>query len=447
MRLEARPKRVVLRGKPPSTYPFGVLAEGQMHMPRLFHRPPKYCLHKATKQATVSLFGKRIYLGPYGSARSLTAYQEVLQTWHEKRDVPAPRTPQCELENQLADITPESLRDKRLGGSPITVNELVLVFRRHAREYYRKHGELTREATLIDDVVRILRKHHATDFLNDFGPVTLESLREQMIDELDWSRKHINKQVGRLIRMFKWAAGKELVDSSVPVALESLAGLKKGRTRARELPGVRCVDDKIVEQTLPRLPAIVADMVRFQRFTGARPGEVCSLRPCDLDRSDDIWMFTPSEHKTEHHEKNRVIAIGPKAQAVLQAYLERAEDTFCFSPAESEQRRRSLASAARTTPLSCGNRRGTNRRKSPKRVPRERYFTDSYRRAIHRACEKLKIEKWAPNRLRHTSATEIRRRFGIEAAQVICGHETADVTQVYAERDLELAKKVARQLG
>ena len=59
----------------------------------------------------------------------------------------------------------------------------------------------------------------------------------------------------------------------------------------------------------------------------------------------------------------------------------------------------------------------------------------------------LNIERWSPNRLRHTSATEIRRRFGIEAAQVVCGHERADVTQIYAERDLELAKKVARSVG
>lgn len=418
-------------------------------MPRLYHRPPKYCRHKGTKQAIVSLFGQRVYLGPYGSPRSHAEYQKVLQLWHERRDEQpqSPRTPESELEQKLANITPETLREKRLAGAPLTVNELALVFRRHAREYYRKNGELTREATLIDDVIRILRKHHATDFLDDFGPVALEILREKMIDELDWSRKHINKQVGRLVRMFKWAAGKELVDPSIPVALKSLAGLKKGRTRARETPGVKCVPDKIVETTLPSLPEIVADMVQLQRLTGARPGEICSLRPRDLDCSSDVWVYTPSEHKTEHHEKNRAIAIGPKAQALLKPYLQRKPEAFCFSPAESEQRRRDKAAAARTTPLSCGNRPGTSRRKSPKRVPRERYFTDSYRRAIHRACEKLKIEKWAPNRLRHTSATAIRRKFGLEAAQVICGHETADVTQVYAERDLDLAKKVARELG
>ena len=87
-----------------------------------------------------------------------------------------------------------------------------------------------------------------------------------MISELDWSRKHINKQVSRLTRMFKWAAEKELVDPTIAVALSTLAGLKKGRCAARESAGVKYVDDKIVDQTLPKLPEIVADMVRLQRL-------------------------------------------------------------------------------------------------------------------------------------------------------------------------------------
>ncbi|MEZ6127099.1 MAG: site-specific integrase [Planctomycetaceae bacterium] len=416
-------------------------------MPRLFHRPPKYSLHKGTRQAVVSLHGKRIYLGPYGSAQSHAAYQEVLQSWHKGRDVTLQQKPAEEPTAKAASVSPATLREKRRAGSPLTINELVLVYRRHSHQYYQKNGAVTREATIIDDAVRFLRKHHATMFLEDFGPVVLDDLRNGMISELDWSRKHINKQVGRLIRMFTWAAEKELVSPSVTQALKSLAGLKKGRCKARETAGVSCVDDAVVDKTLPQLPDVVADMVRLQRLTGARPGEICSLRPCDLDQSLDVWVYRPSEHKTEHHEKDRAIAIGPKAQLILASYLKRESTAFCFSPADSERMRREKASAARTTPLSHGNRRGTNRRSSPKRKPSDRYFTGSYRRAIHRACEKLGIEKWAPNRLRHTSATEIRKQFGIEAAQVVCGHESADVTQIYAERDLELARKVAREIG
>jgi len=416
-------------------------------MPRLYHRPPKYSLHKGTKQATVCLNGERIYLGPYGSPQSHARYQETLKAWQADREKVRSLSPPDESVKKTAKVTPAVLRDKRRAGTPLTVNELVLVYRCHTYQYYRKHGEVTREATIIDDVIRFLRKHHATTLLDDFGPVALDELREAMIADLDWSRKHINKQVNRLVRMFTWAAEKELVDPSVPLALKSLAGLKKGRTTARESQGVTCVDDAVVDATVPYLPDVVADMVRLQRLTGARPGEICSLRPCDLDRSADVWLYRPCEHKTEHHQKERVIVIGPKAQQILKPYLLRHNKAFCFSPADSERKRRAKAAAARKTPLSCGNRRGTNRVSSPKRQPKERYVTDSYRRAIHRVCKKQGIERWAPNRLRHTSATEIRKRYGIEAAQVVCGHETAEVTQIYAERNLELAKQVAREVG
>ena len=97
--------------------------------------------------------------------------------------------------------------------------------------------------------------------------------------------------------------------------------------------------------------------------------------------------------------------------------------------------------------MSCGNRPGTNRRRKPKHQPGDCYTTNSYRRAITRACEKHTIEKWSPNRLRHTAATEVRREFGLEAAQVILGHSQANVTQVYAERDLAKGVEVARQIG
>ena len=67
--------------------------------------------------------------------------------------------------------------------------------------------------------------------------------------------------------------------------------------------------------------------------------------------------------------------------------------------------------------------------------------------------QKLELQKWqsdhrwSPNQLRHTAATVIRREFGLEAAQVVLGHSQANVTQVYAERDLAKGLEVARQIG
>ena len=54
---------------------------------------------------------------------------------------------------------------------------------------------------------------------------------------------------------------------------------------------------------------------------------------------------------------------------------------------------------------------------------------------------------WHPNQLRHSKATEIRRQFGLEAAQVVLGHAKADVPQIYAERDSALAVEVMKRIG
>ena len=143
------------------------------------------------------------------------------------------------------------------------------------------------------------------------------------------------------------------------------------------------VDDTTVAATLPYLSDVVADMVRFQRFTGCRPAEVCGLRPCDIDRSGEIWFYVPKEHKTEHHDRQRVILIGPRPQQIVLRYLARNAESYCLVP-PTEAKRLAASRAARRVPLSYGNR--------PKlKLQRElgaHYTTDSYRRAISRACDR-----------------------------------------------------------
>jgi hypothetical protein len=234
--------------------------------------------------------------------------------------------------------------------------------------------------------------------------------------------------------------------------------IPKGRTSAREPWPVRPVPDDVVERTLPHLPPVVADMVRFQRFTGARPGEVCEIRPMDVERKGKVWEYRPASHKTEHTGRERIVFIGPKAQDVLLPYLLRPVDTCCFSPAESENKRRAEMRARRKTRIQPSQQ---DRRKArPKRAPSMRYGKDAYRAAIAKAIAKanrkdeeearrngtdpLPIPAWHPNQLRHSAATEIRRQFGLEAAQTVLGHAKADITQVYAERNPPRATLVGR---
>ena len=148
----------------------------------------------------------------------------------------------------------------------------------------------------------------------------------------------------------------------------------------------------------------------------------------------------------EHQERQRRIYIGPKAQVILRPWLERSTDAYCFSPKESAEA--SLAERRRNRKTPATHSRSKPKRKKPSKVRfGDHYTRHSYRQSIERACKRAGVPPWAPNQLRHSRGTEIRREYGIEAAQVALGHARADVTQIYAEKNLELAKKIALETG
>jgi integrase len=425
-------------------------------MPRLSRSIPRYRKHKASGLAITTLSGQDFYLGPHGTKVSRLEYDRVVAEWLARG-----RTP---------------ILDEDRDGE-ITVVELIAAYRKHAERYYRKAGKVTNEVTAILSAAGIVKRLYARDPASSFGPLKLQAVQQAMI-RANWSRKHVNKQISRVVRMFGWGVSQELVPGAVAHALREVKGLHKGRTEARETAPVMPVEDSVVNATLEHLPPVVADMVRIQRLTGCRPEEVCLIRPCDIDTSTaQAWPYRPMSHKTEHKGRERVIFIGPKAQDILRPYLLRDKEAFCFSPAEAERKRLAQRHEERTTPISCGNRPGTNRKAKRDRPAGDQYTTGSYRRAIHRACEmafemppalrrapkgemlEAKAQRiqqarewrakhtWHPNQLRHSAATEIRKRFGLEAAQVTLGHAAADVTQLYAERDLQQAAAVMAQVG
>lgn len=90
----------------------------------------------------------------------------------------------------------------------------------------------------------------------------------------------------------------------------------------------------------------------------------------------------------EHRNRQRIILIGPKAQAYLLRYLARDSEAYCFRPVDSEAKRRAERHANRKTPLSCGNKPGSNRRRQPRRALSDRYNVNAYRRAIERGCDR-----------------------------------------------------------
>lgn len=411
-------------------------------MPRLVRAVPRYRKHKASGRAIVTIGGVTHYLGPHGSQTSIDAYDRLIAEY-----LSAKRT--------AAVVNDHS----------VSVAEILLAFLHHADVYYVKDGKHTSEYTAFRRMARTLKRLYGTTPAVEFGPLALKAVRETWVQQ-GLARKSVNQQTGRVVRMFKWAVAEELIPSDVWQSLRSVAGLKRGRSTAPERPRVLPVSIEEIQHTIPHMSPIVADMVRLQMLTGMRPGEVCRLTPAQIDRSNDIWEYRPETHKTSHHGLERVIYFGPQSQQVIAKYLFRAKDVACFSPIESMRWFRDQREAARKTPPSCGNsRKRTKRKPFPKRVPRDHYDNSSYAQAIAYACQKAwpipesiqkdrdaakdweKLHRWAPNRIRHTRATEIRTQFGLEAAQIILGHQTADITQIYAERDAEKAKTIAKEIG
>jgi integrase len=383
--------------------------------------------------------------------------------------------------------------------SGISINELVLAFWTHAEQHYRyPDGKPTNELSDYRLSLRPLKHLYGSTPAQEFGPLALKAIRQLMIDGYDHpeygpqpalSRGVINQRIGRIVRAFKWAVAEELVEESTWRALTAVKGLEKGRSKARETEPVEPVALAVVEKTLPHLTSHLQGAVRFQLHTGARPGEALAVRLAEVDRSGNVWLYRPRQHKTAHKNKARVIPIGRRGQEVMRDFIRircplcglegrpprlgcrdgalcgpcadrmdeegicgpwprietQPADAFLFSPAvamaeRDENRRKARKSKVQPSQV-C------RKKAKPKRKPGPCYTRPAYEYAISRVCEKHGLPHWHPHQLRHNYATEVRRHFGLEAAQVALGHSQANVTQIYAERDLTLAVRVAAEMG
>jgi integrase len=428
-------------------------------------RIPTLRRHSASNQGIVTIAGHDHYLGPWPAG---------------KRKPPA--DVKAKYDAKIAEWLAAGRSPLHHDHHAATVSQLLDAFWRHAEQHYRTPaGEPSTEQASYRLALRPVRHLYAGLPAAEFSPLKLKAVRQIMVDgyhhpkygdQPGLARKVVNQRVGRIVRAFKWAVAEELIPVEVYQALKAVRGLERGRTDAEETEPITPVAIEVVEATMPfALPPVQA-MVKLQRFTGMRPGEACVMRGCDLEMTGAVWIYRPKEHKTAYRGKERVIAIGPQAQEVIKPWLKLDTQAFLFSPREAMQAQLAARAAARKTLRSCGNRPGTNRKKQPRRQPGERYDSNSYGHAIARAIrladrkareEATKealalgleppapevefIPHWHPHQLRHTHATEVRKKYGLEAAQVALGHSQANVTQLYAERDLALAIRVAGEIG
>jgi integrase len=399
-------------------------------MPAKPRKVPSYRLHKPTGQAVVRLDGRDIYLGKHGTEESQEAYRRKIAEWLTAGTAAAPAGQGGTMVSSAA----------------LTVSELIAAFWEHAERHYRHaDGTPTTEIPNYRNTLRPLRRLYGGTLAADFGPLKLKAVRQALIDS-GLCRKTVNQRIGRLVRVFKWAVENELVPPSVHHGLKAVAGLRKGRSDARETEPVKPVPDAYVEAIKPHVSRHIWAMIQLQRLTGMRPGEVAIMRTCDLDTSGRVWVFKPERSKMEHLERPRTIYLGPKAQEILKPWLRTELTAYLFSSAKAMAEQSAERRRSRKTPLTP-SQRARKRKRNPRRAPGVRYTTRSHYHTVMRACRRAGVPGWHPNQLRHNAATLLRKEFGVDTARVILGHSTPVVTEVYAELDEAKAFAAMERVG
>lgn len=402
-------------------------------MPRTA-KPPAYRLYKRTGQAVITLGGQDHYLGPHGTKVSRDAYDRLVGEW---------------LTNGRRLHTNDD-------DGFLTITEFVAAYWNHAQAYYvHDDGRRSDELAKIKNALRPLNRLYASVPVSDFGPLRLKAVRQAFIDAKN-CRGEVNAQVGRIKRSFKWGVESELVPASVFHALQAVTGLKRGRTEARETQPVVPVSEAHVDAIQPYVSRQVWAIVQLQYLTGMRPSEVLMMQGRNLDMSGKLWLYEPSTHKSKHRGHDRIVELGPRAQAMIRPFLKPNLKACLFSPVDAIAER-----AAKTrTHRRAGQKPAAHK---TKRVVRDHYDRDSYRQAITRACDladreakKRKslppdseriVPRWFPYQLRHTAGTRFRKEFGLEMARILLGHRSAVVTEIYAEVDRMKAQKAVLKIG
>ena len=394
---------------------------------------PSYRLHKASGQAIVTIDGRDYYLGKFGTAASRERYARL-----------------------IAEGRRGSTRDPSPGQRP-TVNTVVARYWRAvlAEGRYQKQGRPTSERGLIRTVLKTLLRLYGSTPADEFGPRSLKTLRMELARGARGPRARtaVNRDVGRIVRVFRWAVSEELVPPKVVWGLQAVAGLRRGEADfVREMPKKQPVAAEDVEKVCQHLDPHLAAMVMLQSLAALRPGELTKMRTSEVDTSGDVWRYIPSSHKTENHGVERVILLGPKAQQYLSPHLRpTAPDEPIFAPALVEglrrARRRQQAQERYGDRARPNQARDAASRRNPKRRYRESYSANAYRRALCRACLAVGVEVFSPNRLRHTALTRIRAEHGLDVAQVVAGHTSVKTTEVYAQKNISAAEDVMRRTG
>ena len=386
-------------------------------------------------------------LGRWDSPRAETEYSRLIQEW---------------------ETNGRRLNEAKVGGSDLTINELLDRFWEHVERYYRHpDGSPTSEVDNHKLSLRPLRFHYEHTLAREFGPLALKAVRKAMVTGYEHPEYGPQDALARRGQPTSVASSG---CSNGPWRTNSSAigvpGSKRSRRESRPLrrqgdEARQPVAEPIIEAVLPHVLLPVRAMLEVQLLTGMRPGEVVVMRRATSTRPARSGTTASPATRTAWRGHERIVALGPKAQAVIRPFLKPSGDAFLFSPRDAIEALRKEKRENRKTKVQPSQ--ADRKKKSPKKGPGDRYSVRSYSQAVAKGCmkadaaaheeddtlaaETVIVPQFHPHQIRHTTANRLRREFGLDTARVVLGHKSAQITEVYAALDNSKAAEVMAKLG
>ena len=392
--------------------------------------------------AVTYINGKRIYLGHYGSPEADAAYDRV--------------------KKEHARLTAEKRSDPTFHISKeeknVTLDDVAAAFLDYAEKRFNGNCHYECYRTALEFAIDIYG-HLPVD---EFSPLKLKTVREEIIRSKRFCRNIINRNVGRILTAISWGVENELVDSRTIAALREVKPLPKGTPDTFNHKKRGSVPVNVIQRTLPYLPPTLRAMVVIQWLTGCRPSEIFNMRVGEIDQNPEnapgLWYYKPAHHKTERFDddgEEKIIPLGLPEQELLAPYLLGKKPTDAvFSPKTAmEERHAEKRSNRKTKVTKSQQRRDDARAKNPKKY-NEFYDRNAYLGAIKYAIDKANrnlkdgekpVPNWFPYGLRHSAGTEITKTEGKDRAQHLLGHASLQTTNIYDDSALEVREELARK--
>lgn len=320
---------------------------------------PTLKLH-ATGQAYIRWQGKTKYFGKYGTPETDRAYRQWMQGL---------------------------LGNKGDGAESPLVSDLIQAY--VDANPSKNHGDKFRAIADLGP----LSGHRC----HEYTPLAYRKHRELVAGTGTRCARHVNDLMRLVQRIFRWGVSMEMCSLDTYSRLKTVDPLKAHevkRQSKKRLPAKR----EDVEKTLAELHDVPAAIVRLILYTGARPGEICTMKASEVTKSgpQGTWVYRPGKHKTGHHGKRRFIAFGPLGKEILRQFWPACGDYFF-----------------------------------PSAVIISHYRPASLRQAIGHACIRAGVPYWSPYQLRHLRLTELAVDKGLETAASVAGHGEIETTKLY----------------